>query len=264
MFLMAATHGIFALIQFHALGDINPVVSLLTTSHGWLSASQFPFQILGALALVILFTMAATSHDFWLRTLTAPVWKTLHMLVYLAYALILTHVALGALQSERNALLLILVATGLIWIVGIHLVADWRERGVDSLEARLHVSPADPFVEVCGVDDIPEGRAHVTCLSGERVAVFRYDGLVSALSSVCQHQNGPLGEGRVVRGCVVCPWHGYEYRPDSGCSPAPFTEKVPTFAVQVRRGRVFVDARPFPAGTRVEPARIHAAHASVG
>ena len=94
------------------------------------------------------------------------------------------------------------------------------------------------------------------CAAGERVAVFRYDGLISAISNVCQHQNGPLGEGKIVGGCVVCPWHGYEYRPDTGASPPPFTEAVPTFRVQVRNGRVLLDPRPLPPGTRVEPAAI--------
>ena len=93
-------------------------------------------------------------------------------------------------------------------------------------------------------------------MSGERVAVFRYDGKVSAISNVCQHQNGPLGEGRIVNGCVVCPWHGYEYRPDTGASPPPFTEKVPTFDVRVVDGRVFVHPKPHVPGTRVEPALV--------
>ena len=44
--------------------------------------------------------MAATSHDFWLHNLTAPVWKTLHMGVYVAYALIVLHVIFGVLQGE--------------------------------------------------------------------------------------------------------------------------------------------------------------------
>ena len=48
------------------------------------------------------------------------------------------------------------------------------------------------------VDTIPADRARVIVAGGERVAVFRYDGVVSALSNVCQHQNGPLGEGMVV------------------------------------------------------------------
>jgi sulfoxide reductase heme-binding subunit YedZ len=114
----------------------------------------------------------------------------------------------------------------------------------------------DGFVDVCGIDDIPERRAVITCLSGERVAIFRYDGKVSALSNVCQHQNGPLGEGRIVRDCVVCPWHGYEYLPASGASPAPFTEKVPTFNIRLVNGRVFVHPRPNPPGTYIEPAII--------
>jgi nitrite reductase/ring-hydroxylating ferredoxin subunit len=111
-------------------------------------------------------------------------------------------------------------------------------------------------VNVCGVDEIPDGRAKTVCLSGERVAVFKYDGRISAVSNVCRHQNGPLGDGKVVGGCIVCPWHGYEYAPADGRAPAPFTEKLPTFDVKVVRGRVFVDPTPHPPGTFVEPAPI--------
>ena len=90
----------------------------------------------------------------------------------------------------------------------------------------------------------------------ERIAVFRYDGRVSCVSNVCQHQNGPLGEGKIVDGCITCPWHGYQYLPDSGQSPPPFTEKIPTFNVRIRAGRVLVHRTPNPPGTRVEPATI--------
>ena len=86
--------------------------------------------------------------------------------------------------------------------------------------------------------------------------MFRYDGKVSAVSNVCQHQNGPLGEGKIVAGCITCPWHGFQYLPDTGAAPPPFTEKIPTFRVKVEGGRVYVDPRPNPPGTRVEPARI--------
>ena len=96
----------------------------------------------------------------------------------------------------------------------------------------------------------------MVCLSGERIAIFRYEGKVSAMSNACQHQNGPLSEGKIVDGCVVCPWHGYQYLPDSGASPAPFKEKIPTFNARVVDGKVWVDPRPNPPGTRVEPALI--------
>ncbi len=121
MFLFALAHGGFALFQFHALGDRNPLVSLLTSNTRWASVAQFPFQQLGAAALLILFLMAATSHDFWLTNLTAPVWKTLHMAVYLAYALLVGHVALGVLQDATSALPAILLGAGLVTLVALHL-----------------------------------------------------------------------------------------------------------------------------------------------
>jgi nitrite reductase/ring-hydroxylating ferredoxin subunit len=135
----------------------------------------------------------------------------------------------------------------------LHMLAAGREASWDRENQN---AKSDGFVDVCRVDEIGEKRAFVTCLSGERVAVFLYDGRISAISNVCQHQNGPLGEGRIVNGCVVCPWHGYEYAPDSGASPPPFTEKVPTFFVRVVGGRVLVHPQPQKPGTRVEPALV--------
>ena len=75
--------------------------------------------------------------------------------------------------------------------------------------------------------------------------------MLAAVSSVGPHRTGPVGEGRVIDGCVTCPWHGYQYSPDTGASPPPFTEKIPTFNVKIVDGQVWVDPRPNPAGTRV-------------
>ncbi len=277
MFVLALAHGAFSIVQFHALGNLNPLVSMLVSNTRFDSLSQFPFQPLGFVALVILFLMAATSHDFWLANLSAPVWKSLHMLVYVAYALIVLHVALGVLQYETSPLLAALLGLGLLWVLGLHVIAGRREARVDAVapEARpasvtpevrpANVAPeARPantaaeggYVDVCGVDDIRENRGKVVTVAGERLAVFRYDGKISAMSNACQHQNGPLGEGKIVDGLVVCPWHGFQYKPDCGASPEPFTEKVPTFRARVSGGRVLVDPRPLPPGTAVEPALI--------
>lgn len=255
MCLLGLGHGVFALIQFHALGDVNPLVSLLTATSDLGSVRRFPFELLGAVALLVLLLMAATSHDFWLANLTGPRWKRLHMLVYPAYALLVLHVALGTLQAESSPVPPLLLGAGLVAVLGLHAAAGWRERVRDRREL---AGQDQPLVDVCGVDEIREGRAKMAVVGGERIAVFRYDGKVSCVSSVCQHQNGPLAEGRIVDGCITCPWHGYQYRPDSGTSPPPFTERIPTFNVAVRKGRVLVDPRPNAPGTRVEPARIDA------
>jgi nitrite reductase/ring-hydroxylating ferredoxin subunit len=199
--------------------------------------------------------MAATSHDFWLTNLSAPVWKALHMLVYLAYALIVLHVALGALQSETSPVFSGALGFGVALVLALHLVSARREALIDCADG-ASAANSDGFVDVCAVDDIAEGRGKVVVLGGERVAVFRWDRQVAALSNACRHQNGPLGEGRVLNGKVTCPWHGYEYLPHCGRSPAPFTEKVPTFRVRVVAGRVWVHPLPLPAGTESRPASI--------
>lgn len=261
MFLAAAVHGTFSIVQFHALGDTHPLVSLLSSNGRLDSLAQFPFQPLGFLALIILFLMAATSHDFWLANLTAPVWKSMHMLVYLAYGLLVLHVTLGVLQDETNPLLSGLLVAGFTWIVGIHLLAGFRERQADT-EHRGEVR--DGYVRACPVASIEADRARIVCLGGERVAIFRHDDRISAVSNVCQHQNGPLGEGMIVDGCITCPWHGYQYAPETGASPPPFTEKIPTFNVQVLDGEVWIDPVPNAPGTRVEavPADAGDQHAS--
>jgi nitrite reductase/ring-hydroxylating ferredoxin subunit len=231
---------------------VNPLVSLFISNPRFGSVADFPFQALGFFALIILFLMAATSHDFWLRNLSVPTWKRLHMLVYVAYTLLVAHVNLGALQSETSPLLAAALIVGVATVVSLHLAAAFREKRIDRAKAQ---AADEGFVAVCKVERISEKCATIVSLSGERVAVFRYDGKVSAISNVCQHQNGPLGEGRIIDGCVTCPWHGYQYQPESGAAPAPFKEKIPTFRVKVVAGSVFIDPRPNAPGTYVEPAQ---------
>ncbi|MEM8907370.1 MAG: ferric reductase-like transmembrane domain-containing protein, partial [Bacteroidota bacterium] len=146
LFLIALIHGIFNLIQFHALGNVNPLLSLFTSNTHYDSFANFPFQTLGFFALLILFVMAATSHDFWLKNLSPKVWKSLHMMVYFAYALLLLHVFLGIAQLETAPLRIGLLALGLFTVSGLHLSAA-------ILEKRKSQNPAPPnndgFVPVC-------------------------------------------------------------------------------------------------------------------
>src|SRR5215467_4975882 len=152
-FLLGLIHGAFGVVQFHGFGDQNPLVSLFISNHDFASLRDFPFQQLGFAALVILFLMASTSHDFWLRNLTPPVWKGLHMLVYLAYALLVAHVTLGELQSERSPVLLVATVFGLVVVVGLHLAAARKEVRLD--RKKPHPA-AQGFVDACALETIPE------------------------------------------------------------------------------------------------------------
>lgn len=252
-FVLGLVHGGTAFVLHHTLGIENPLASMFQGGSANAGLAGLPFQPFGVFALLVLFAMAATSHDFWLRTLSPRVWKTLHMGVYAAYAALVLHVALGALQAERALPFLLVVAVSLFFVLSLHVLAARREARADE---RSSGPAGEDFVDVGPVDAIPSQRAITAVVAGERVAVFRHDDCVSAVSAVCRHQHGPLGEGKVLDGCITCPWHGYQYRPRDGQAPPPFHEKLPTFRVRVENGRVLVGSRPLPPGTDVEPARV--------
>lgn len=260
-FLAGLLHAIVAAGFYGGFGVDDPATALLAryAPSSFLSLSGFPFEVLGLGALLILFVMAATSHDFWLANLGARVWKWIHMLVYAAYAMLVMHVALGALQSERSAVYPALLGAGIITIGTLHLIAGRRERTKDrgALEVPEREAASEPvWVDVGSVDGIRPDRARVVCLKGrERIAVFRHGDTISAVSNVCAHQGGPLGEGKVVDGCITCPWHGYQYLPASGQSPPPFSEKIATYQVRVEGGRILINPEGLAPGTPVEPAR---------
>ena len=245
-FLVAALHVWFMLDWYMVQNNLPNLATELTTWSDYRKFIGFPFKVLGIGALLILFLMAATSHDFWLTFLTPPIWKALHMALYVAYGLVVMHVALGIMQYERTPLIPLMLVGGFVTVAALHVIAGWRERTTDE-----GIAPGDEgWVAVGPPRSIPDKGARIIAApGGERIAVFRDGNQIGAVTNLCAHQNGPLGEGRIVDGCIVCPWHGYEYRLEDGCAPAPFTEKLATYRSRINQGIVEVDPRPLPPGT---------------
>jgi nitrite reductase/ring-hydroxylating ferredoxin subunit/DMSO/TMAO reductase YedYZ heme-binding membrane subunit len=250
MCILALGHATFAVVQFHALGDRPMLVSLLTSGGHVAQPANFPFEWLGLAGLLVLWLMAVTSHDYWLAVLSPRAWKALHMLVYVAYVLLLAHVALGIGQDGVSPAFIPALMAGAVLVFGLHLVAALRERRRDEAV----VADEAGWVDAIAVADLPLGRARTAVVRGERVALVRHDRGISCVTNVCRHQGGPLGEGRIVDGCLTCPWHGYQYLPESGTSPPPFTEKVATYRVRVVGDRVQVHEVPNSPGTHVDAA----------
>jgi methionine sulfoxide reductase heme-binding subunit len=246
MFCVSLVHGGFGILQFHSLGNTSPLVSLFTSNTRYGSLADFPFQALGFFALLIFFIMAITSHDFWLHNLSPRVWKTLHMFVYLAYVLIVMHVMLGVIQYETNPVFVLILFIGTIILVSLHVYAGSREVKKDHISFGFHKMG---YVKVCSVNDIEENRAKMFCVDKERIAVFKTEGRLFAVNNVCKHQNGPLGEGKIVDGCITCPWHGYQYLPKNGQSPPPFKEKVNTYDIKMDGADIWLNPAPYPEGT---------------
>ncbi len=254
---VATVHASYVLGWYFAFSPIDPYVALLASNTSYGQILGFPFEVFGIAALFLLLVLATTSHDFWLNFLTPPVWKTLHMSVYVAYLCVVLHVGLGYLQDVDNPTFPMIVAASVLAVVTLHVLAARREHAADRAAAPVadDLSEGDtPWIVAGDLAETRDKRALVVVPpDGERIAVFRYDGKLSAITNVCAHQNGPLGEGRIMGGCVTCPWHGFQYDPATGRAPAPFTEKIATYALKLDGSRILVDPRPNPPGTFVEP-----------
>jgi sulfoxide reductase heme-binding subunit YedZ len=252
-FIVALLHGLLVIGFYGGFGIENPVLAVLDAP-----PNTIPFEFLGFLALIIFALMATTSHDYWLANLGDAWWKALHMLVYLAYVLVIAHVLFGVLQSEKNVIPLIMLALGVLLVISLHLYTGVREVMHD-FKPNHHITDevsSSEWVDVCSVDEINHNRARVVQIDGqERIAIFRHNNTLSAVTNVCAHQGGPLGEGKVVDGCITCPWHGYQYKPECGSSPPPYTEKIATYELRVQGRRVLLNPKPNEPGTHVEPAK---------
>jgi nitrite reductase/ring-hydroxylating ferredoxin subunit/DMSO/TMAO reductase YedYZ heme-binding membrane subunit len=241
-FFVALAHAYSVVDWFAAVGALDSLMTEMTNNPKYMQFIGFPIKALGLFALTVLFLLAATSHDFWLTFLTPRIWKALHMALYLAYAVLVMHVALGAMQEDRSGLVPVLLGGAFTLVTALHLAAAWRERE--------RAPQRGDWIAVGPPDSIPDQAARIiAAANGERIAVFRDGNQIGALTNLCAHQNGPIGEGRIINGCVTCPWHGYEYRLEDGCAPPPFTEKLATYRVRLREGIVEVEPKALPPGT---------------
>ena len=245
---VALTHAGYILNWYFNFSSSDKYVGLLYANSSFGQLAGFPFEVFGIFSLICLLILATTSHDFWLKFLTPPVWKRLHYLIYAAYFSVAAHISLGILQDQQNHVFTALFLGGAGAVIVLQLAAWWSERGAAAASAK------GDWVAVADISAFREGFARITRLpNGDRVAVFLMEGQLSAIANACAHQNGPLGEGKIIDCLVTCPWHGFQYDVRSGRSPAPFTEKVPTYNLRLSGDTVEVNADANPPGTYVEP-----------
>ena len=102
----------------------------------------------------------------------------------------------------------------------------------------------DNFIPVGKEKDFEEGKGKLVEVEGKKIAMFKYKGKIGAISHKCAHQGGPLADGKIKNGSVVCPWHGWEFDPITGKAPKGFDDSVPAYEVKVEDNEVFVSSEP--------------------
>lgn len=104
-------------------------------------------------------------------------------------------------------------------------------------------APED-WTSVLGEHELAEGQMRCVVADGTAVLVARTGGALYALSNSCSHRGGPLHEGEIQDGTVVCPWHSsvFDLR-DGALIHGPAAYPQPAWDTRVRAGRIEVRRR---------------------
>lgn len=99
-----------------------------------------------------------------------------------------------------------------------------------------------PPTRIAAKSDLPiEGQAREFSLAGKVICIANVGGEYSAMDNVCLHRGGPLGQGVVEDGKVVCPWHGWQYDPKTGAAAHNPNAKVAVYPLSIEAEDVLVD-----------------------
>jgi nitrite reductase (NADH) small subunit len=111
---------------------------------------------------------------------------------------------------------------------------------------------------ICKLDDLPPGERRSVDVRGRSLCVFNVDGRLYAVRNVCPHQGASLCLGTVGSTMVTsqpleyvvglenlvlrCPWHGWEFRIDTGVSLFDPKIRVKVYPVAVEDGDIVLVA----------------------
>lgn len=98
------------------------------------------------------------------------------------------------------------------------------------------------LVRICGVSELPAaGQVREFTVGGQSFCVANVDGAVCVLDGICPHEGGPLGEGELENGRVVCPWHSYAFDVRTGENDEDPELKARVFSARVEDGALVAE-----------------------
>src|SRR6202453_1963284 len=83
----------------------------------------------------------------------------------------------------------------------------------------------------------PADEAKEFARGGKTMCIANVNGTYSAMDNVCLHRGGPLGQGMIEGGKVVCPWHGWAWDPKTGAAEPNPRLKVAVYPLMVEKGK---------------------------
>ncbi|MEQ1654637.1 MAG: Rieske 2Fe-2S domain-containing protein [Nitrospira sp.] len=102
--------------------------------------------------------------------------------------------------------------------------------------------PDTQWTDIGSVEELRKRPLQEVSCGKTTIALTYKDGAFSAISGICNHVAGPLGEGTLDGDYVVCPWHYWKFHRQTGQGePGYEQDQVPAYATKVENGRLFID-----------------------
>ncbi len=122
------------------------------------------------------------------------------------------------------------VGGDVVYVLG-NMVSRHAFRGAGTKWVRLDTGT------VSDLDQLPEATPTKMRAGINDLMVVRIGGAVHAMHNVCAHAGGPLNEGRLVDGCIECPWHFSRYRLTDGLARrGPTVYDQPSYEIRTAEG----------------------------
>jgi|WetSurMetagenome_2_1015567.scaffolds.fasta_scaffold79054_3 nitrite reductase (NADH) small subunit len=98
-----------------------------------------------------------------------------------------------------------------------------------------------PRLRIASVSEVEPGQMLPANADGAEIVVCNDGGTLHAFQGLCPHRNGPLAQGNLADGRIICPWHAWEFRCDNGCYDYNDLIQLRRYPVQVEDGDIYVE-----------------------
>lgn len=97
------------------------------------------------------------------------------------------------------------------------------------------------FVKLASESELPATNEAREFPCGDKtICVANVNGEIGAMDNACLHRGGPLGQGVIEDGKVICPWHGWAWDPKTG-EARPMGAKVAVYPVKIEGGDLLIE-----------------------
>src|SRR5438876_7831737 len=97
------------------------------------------------------------------------------------------------------------------------------------------------LVRIASVSGLTPGSVIEVEIGGVCYAVCNSGGEIHCFDGSCPCTGGPLGQGALREGLLVCPWHGWRFDPGTGVSAYDETVRLDRFPVETRGDDILID-----------------------